>query len=130
MQRDYILGLDLGQTTDYSALAVLERPVESPSKEVIYALRHLQRFPLGTPYTTIVPGVARIAAKPPLRGSPLVVDQTGVGRPVVDMLRRTPGLAALRSGDCWRWAACKAAAYQLNSTPALTPCAQKSVRFS
>lgn len=92
MQRDYILGLDLGQTTDYSALAVLERPVDAPLKEVVYALRHLQRFPLGTPYTAIVPGVARIAGKPPLRGAPLVVDQTGVGRPVVDMLRRTPGL--------------------------------------
>lgn len=90
---DYIVGLDLGQTTDNSALAVLERPVEASSKDAVYALRHLQRFPLGTPYTTIVPGVARIAGNQTLRGAPLVVDQTGVGRPVVDMLRRTPGLA-------------------------------------
>lgn len=48
-------------------------------------------FPLGTPYTEIVPAVARLASSEPLRDSPLVVDQTGVGRPVVDMLRQAAG---------------------------------------
>ena len=53
MRSDYFLGLDLGQTRDFTALAVLERSpptnagtaVEKPD----YALRHLHRFPLGTP---------------------------------------------------------------------------------
>jgi hypothetical protein len=35
--------------------------------------------------------VAAIAGSQALAGAPLVVDQTGVGRPVVDMLRRTTG---------------------------------------
>jgi hypothetical protein len=90
MIADFLLGLDLGQTQDFTALAVLERrqaeagPSGFPSPD--YALRHLQRFPLGTPYTEIVPTIARLVATEPLRDSPLVVDQTGVGRAVVDML--------------------------------------------
>jgi hypothetical protein len=35
-----------------------------------------------------VPSVAELAATPTLRGAPVVVDQTGVGRPVVEMLER------------------------------------------
>lgn len=90
MQPDYVIGLDLGQTTDFTAVAVLERP-PADNDDPVYALRHLQRFALGTPYTEIVPAVVRLADTGRLRGSPLVVDQTGVGRPVVDLLRRTPG---------------------------------------
>jgi hypothetical protein len=54
-----------------------------------YALRHLRRFPLGTAYTEVVPAVAALRRKEPLRQAPLIVDQTGVGRAVVDMLRQT-----------------------------------------
>src|SRR4051812_47735692 len=78
---DFFIGLDLGQTTDFTALAIIERASDS------LALRHLQRFPLGTPYTTIVPAIARLGGTPPLQGRcVLTVDQTGVGRPVVEML--------------------------------------------
>jgi hypothetical protein len=92
MRTDYTIGLDLGQTTDYSALAVVESAsaVDDGVELAEYTVRHLQRFPLGTAYTAIVPAVARLAASGPLHGAPLVVDQTGVGRPVVDMLRRAP----------------------------------------
>jgi len=87
----YTIGLDLGQAQDPSALAVLERTAVKDEGEELseYALRHLQRFPLGTAYTAIVPAVAAIAGSGPLRGAPLVVDQTGVGRAVVDMLRKS-----------------------------------------
>jgi hypothetical protein len=89
---DYYLGLDLGQTTDYTALAVVERTLREDRKEDSYAVRLLQRFALGTAYTDIVPAVVSLAVRPPLAGNvTLVVDQTGVGRAVVDMLRRTPG---------------------------------------
>lgn len=91
----YYLGLDLGQTQDFTALAVLQCTVpdtgETEADPPEYALRHLQRFPLGTPYTEIVPAVARLTAAEPLPGSPLVVDQTGVGRAVVDMLYQSAG---------------------------------------
>jgi hypothetical protein len=90
MQKYYTVGLDLGQATDFTALAVLERPPGSrPAEGLPYALRHLRRFPLGTPYTRIVPEVAALMGRAPLAGRvKLIVDQTGVGRAVVDMLRR------------------------------------------
>jgi len=93
MLTQFILGLDLGQTQDFTALAVLEQTVTEPSGVTPpeYALRHLRRFPLGTPYTEIVPAVAEIANSRTLTGSPLVVDQTGVGRAVVDMLSQAAG---------------------------------------
>ena len=95
MRPDYILGLDLGQTRDFTALAVLERlPLSNAGTAVEppeYALRHLRRFPLGTPYTEIVPAVAALTRAGPLAESPVVVDQTGVGRAVVDLMRRALG---------------------------------------
>jgi hypothetical protein len=91
MGPDYLIGLDLGQASDFTALAVVERPPaldEEDRREVAYSLRHLQRFPLGTPYTQIVPAVARLVRSVPLeRRATLVVDETGVGRPLVEMLR-------------------------------------------
>jgi hypothetical protein len=95
MRPDFFLGLDLGETRDFTALAVLERlpPPEAvmAADKPEYALRHLHRFPLGTPYTEIVPAVATLVRAVPLAESPVVVDQTGVGRAVVDMLCQTIG---------------------------------------
>jgi hypothetical protein len=90
MSAEYFIGLDLGQTRDFTALAVLERhaPAQAGAKPEC-ALRHLRRFRLGMPYTEIVPAVAALRRNEPLRQAPLVVDQTGVGRAVVDMLRQT-----------------------------------------
>jgi hypothetical protein len=85
---DYYVGLDLGQAVDFTALAVLERP-PGTGLEPTYSLRHLRRYPLGTPYTDVVPAVVRLVGSPPLKEHvTLVVDQTGVGRAVVDLLRR------------------------------------------
>lgn len=86
------VGLDLGQKQDFTALAVLQRPIVLPQdppakRRPAYSLPYLHRFPLGTPYTEIVPAVVALLRTPPLVGSLLVVDQTGVGQAVVDMLR-------------------------------------------
>jgi hypothetical protein len=95
MRSDYFLGLDLGQTRDFTALAVLERSPPTDAGAAVeppeYALRHLHRFPLGTPYTEIVPAVVALVRDGPLVESPVVVDQTGVGRAVVDLMRRAVG---------------------------------------
>jgi len=90
----YITGLDLGQAADFTALAVLEQSLGPdwlrPERKVRhYAVRHLQRFPLGTPYTTVCTRMSAMFADRPLAGSTLAVDQTGVGRPVVDMMKRS-----------------------------------------
>jgi hypothetical protein len=80
----FIFGLDLGQTTDPSALAGLEIPAaeDAPRK-----IRYLKRWHLGTPYPDIVADVEKILNNPQVAGSRLLVDQTGVGRAVVDLFR-------------------------------------------
>ena len=110
----FYLGLDLGQASDYTALAVLEKvaqvapppqepvivrtrdlwrdgqPIPSPPPAPLpahYHVRHLQRYPLGTAYPAIVKSVGDMLTRPELRGSRLVIDATGVGRPVLDMFR-------------------------------------------
>jgi hypothetical protein len=63
-------------------------------KQVALRLRYLERVPLGTPYPDIVERVRRTTRAPELAGRRHVaVDATGVGRPVVDMLRNA-GLGA------------------------------------
>ncbi len=93
MGTNYIIGLDFGQAQQHTAVAVLEQPRHDLpiNEEPVYALRHLHRWPPGTPYTQIVPAVAQMVTDPLLRGSPLVVDQTGVGQALVELLRRTAG---------------------------------------
>jgi hypothetical protein len=50
----------------------------------IFQVGHLERLPLGTPYPAIVAHVGRLLTK--LSGHPeLVIDFTGVGRPVFEM---------------------------------------------
>jgi hypothetical protein len=51
-------------------------------------VRHLERVALGTPYPGVVARVKTIVSHPELRGRcTLAADATGVGGPVVDMLR-------------------------------------------
>ena len=88
---DYFLGLDLGQAQDYTALAVLEArfgpdPAQSTTAVRHYACRLLKRWQLGTKYPAVVADLAEMVARPPLSGSAVAVDQTGVGAAVVDFL--------------------------------------------
>ena len=94
-------GLDLGQRKDYTAIAVVEReePVlhgfdylhwlpRETKLEAQFAVRHLERVALGTSYVAIVRQVRQMVSSPELRGrASLVVDGTGVGAAVVDLLR-------------------------------------------
>jgi hypothetical protein len=98
----YFTGLDLGQARDYTAIAVLERttlpdPRREDRKLHHYAVRHLERLPLGTPYPDVGTHLARLFAGPPLAGTVLAVDYTGVGRAVLDLLRRAKIPASLRA---------------------------------
>src|SRR5271169_2521514 len=54
----YFSGLDLGRPSEFTALAVLERTtnpdLESPGRKLkFYAVRHLERFELGTSFPDI-----------------------------------------------------------------------------
>jgi len=110
--REFFVGLDLGQSQDYSAWAVAERI--GYARPYAYQVRHLHRWPLGTGYPAIVGEVAGLLARAPLRGqATLAVDATGVGPPVVDMLKQahlpgtlvpitiTGGQEASRDGGGW-----------------------------
>lgn len=73
-------GLDLAKHRDYSVLSVVYGHGE--------ALKHvfLHRFPQGTDYVDVVAYVTR--ANQVFRFQQLVVDQTGVGEPLVEELQR------------------------------------------
>jgi hypothetical protein len=96
MEPFFILGLDLGQAHDPSALAVLEQSRTAPDTEASYAVRELRRWPLGTAYPQIVEEVTKLARTPPLIGCELVIDGTGCGRPVVDLFRASAITASVR----------------------------------
>src|SRR5262245_12481280 len=91
----YFAGLDLGQPHEFTALAVVER-ADLPGEEPTFAVRHLERFPLGTPYGEVFRRVAELFATPVLTKATLVVDQTGVGQAVIDLLKQAKVKAELR----------------------------------
>jgi hypothetical protein len=92
----FLVGLVLGDAQDRAALAVFDRSpgakLEDPAR---HRLRQVRRWPLGTPYPVVVQAVRTLLESAPLKGETggLVVDATGISRPVVDVLSRA-GLAA------------------------------------
>ena len=57
VERQFIAGLDLGQSQDYSALAIIENEIthvftppkpQVPEYEISLSVRHLERWQLGT----------------------------------------------------------------------------------
>ncbi len=94
----FFIGVDLGQVHDFTAVAVVERaelvgewdPVMvAHRKYAELRTRFLERMELGTPYPEVVRRIREITRSSELRGRRhLAVDSTGVGRPVVELLRR------------------------------------------
>jgi len=87
---EYVCGLDLGQSKDYTALAIAERVIPPGERHATYLFRHIQRLPLGTSYPAVVAYVTDLLNRPPLAKSytAFALDYTGVGRPVADMFRQ------------------------------------------
>lgn len=83
-------GVDLGQRRDHTAIAVVERLelCRAPVMQSVL-LRYLERVPLGTPYPEIVARLKELVREAGRAGGgcSVAVDATGVGAPVVDMLR-------------------------------------------
>jgi hypothetical protein len=108
----FSIGLDLGQKNDPTAIAVIERIAAMNAYTL--RVRHVERLALGTPYPRVVDRVREIVQHDDLSGNcALAVDATGVGAPVVDMLRAarlgcdiaavsiTAGDRLQRSGSSW-----------------------------
>lgn len=109
------IGADIGQRVDPTAIVVCEalrrdtgrhtRPptlhpgqsgvgfMQRPVQETVFTARHLERLPLGTDYPSVAARVAEVVRgvwdRYPPRGVRvyLTVDATGVGRPLVDLLK-------------------------------------------
>jgi len=107
----YVCGVDLGQAHDPTAIAVVRR-LDDGSRP-IFQCGHLERLPLGTSYPNIVSRVLQQLRRPPLAGkSELVIDFTGVGRPVIDLfvgrgvtpvgVTITGGDVVTNDGPVWR----------------------------
>jgi hypothetical protein len=105
----YYVGLDLGQAQDYTALSVIDAPPQESGPSPLHIV-HLHRYQLGMTYPDIIADVQRVLSRIP--GARLAVDATGVGRPVVDLLRKerlqpiaitiTGGDKAIHEGSNWR----------------------------
>ena len=101
----FTIGADLGQSQDYTALTVLETVIidgnipplftnpnkpfdKKPEPDHFFALRHLERLSLGTPYPAQVSRITELYNSVLRMGkATMIVDGTGVGRAVVDLLR-------------------------------------------
>ncbi len=78
----HVIGIDLASVSDYTAVSVLRGSSSHPR---MYHCGYLDRW--REPYPVTVGKVAALANTPPLGDAVLVADATGVGQPVIDMLR-------------------------------------------
>ena len=81
----WLVGLDLGQRHDWTAAAVVEQGRARAGAPACYAVRQLDRIRQES-YPDVVDGVAALLARPALAGADLVVDETGVGAAVADLM--------------------------------------------
>ncbi len=93
------IGVDIGQKVDPTTIVVAEAfKNERPGRraEYRYEVRHMERLPIGTSYPDVGKRIAEVTKGITDRPVPanyypprlwLVVDATGVGRPVVDILK-------------------------------------------
>ena len=125
----YWIGADIGQSSDPTAIAILEKrfppppprdnrvlrmlryPAGSPppkpetpqSPPPTYVVKYLERVRLQTSYPAVVERLAQVLRDPQLDGpARLVLDGTGVGRVIVDMAREAglnPLAISIHGGD-------------------------------
>jgi hypothetical protein len=104
----FVVGVDLGQSSDPTAIAVLEHisgvmdasndflrhtglSTEFQTPAEFVDVRHLERLPLGLSYVDVVQRVKDLLSRPPLTrtddhpAAELIIDSTGVGKAVADI---------------------------------------------
>jgi hypothetical protein len=84
----YYFGFDIGQSQDYTALTIL-RKVRDRELDYQLHVRHAERFPLGVGYPEMIDKLEERINALNMRNEYMVLpDATGVGKPVVDMMRK------------------------------------------
>lgn len=103
---NFVLGIDLGQIYDYSALAVVERlqrfrdiPLGDVVREDVHHVSYLHRWEKGTPYRQVVADTGRLMRDGDLKHACIVLDGTGVGREVAMLFLQAHREGQL--GDYW-----------------------------
>ena len=96
----FFISADLGQMNDYTAISITERITTGIAcgKFVnTFHLRHIERPPRGTEYPAIIDRLIDIYHSPQIaeEWKAVVVDLTGLGRPVFDMMKRAGFLCSL-----------------------------------
>jgi len=108
----YLFGLDVGQAQDPTALAIVEH--EARSRHPVYNVRELYRYPLGTPYPVICDEIsARLRSAPLARNSLVAIDATGVGAPIVDLIKNQRDIYDIYSITITGGTAVSGTSYQL-----------------
>ena len=82
-QGEFYAGLDLGKHQDPSVLAVLKKEQDNALKLV-----HMHRFPLKTPYATVI-GYTKTLCEKWQKVQKLLIDMTGVGEYIVEDMQNT-----------------------------------------
>lgn len=95
--QELVFGCDIGQRRDPSAIAVaeLERREIGDKIETNFTIRHLERLQLGTPYPSVAKRFGEVVHRAHYKVKDhwrhvvitIYVDATGVGKPVIDLLR-------------------------------------------
>lgn len=101
MPTTLLVGVDVGQMQDYTAVALVERTHAAPQHPnesgtlpgrvapAHYTVRHLQRFALHTSYPEVVERLCAMLTRPEIPGPvTLLLDVTGVGRGVLDLFKQ------------------------------------------
>jgi len=84
-----LVGYDPASLSDWSAISVIQTDLaQSGSRS--HCLTHLERFPMGTSYPDQVARVKELMVELQKAGDTwLVIDSTGLGRPILDYLRNS-----------------------------------------
>jgi hypothetical protein len=112
VEKKFIFAVDLGQVNDYTALIILERQqevtttlvctVKDPSlaqgkdwkpkitfKDALYSCRYIERM-RNLSYPVMIERIRKVIENPEIENRyKLVLDQTGVGRPIYDLFKLT-----------------------------------------
>ena len=84
----YIVGLALGQMSDFAALALLKvNDAGGYSERLTFDVTYLHRWRIGTPYTKIAEGAAKMLVDEPFKSTgsrtTLAIDASEAGRPII-----------------------------------------------
>jgi hypothetical protein len=107
----WVVGVDLGKSVDSTAIAIIHHTIKGTDQWQVnharqiwreesiqrFDLVHLQRLPLGMNYVSQALAIGEMMQREPLKsaGAKLVVDQSGVGVGVVDLMEAN-GLQPIR----------------------------------